>query len=172
MDPTSLTLTELQAMVEMANTINMELFYWWCTALMFTIHAGFLACEMDASRLKNTLSSGAKNILAFAFIIPTFYFFGWCICLAMYQGFTPDFEVGTGGLPWVAAMGPNLADNATGIFLGAFVLFFATTASIFSGAVIERIRMSSFIALAIVLGSVVWILGASWGWHPTGWLAG
>jgi ammonia channel protein AmtB len=67
-------------------------------------------------------------------------------------------------------MGPNLTDNATGIFWGAFVLFAATTASIFSGAVIERIRVGSFLILAILLGSVVWILGAAWGWHPDGWL--
>lgn len=170
MEPTSLTLPELQAMVEMANVINSEVFYWWCTGLMVIIHAGFLAYEMGASRQKNALASGVKNILAFAFIVPTFYFFGWWIYLAMYQGFTPDFEAGLGGIPWLSSMGPNLADNATGIFWGAFVLFAATTASIFSGAVIERIRMSSFIFLAIILGSVVWILGASWGWHPTGWL--
>lgn len=169
MDPTT-ALAELQAMVEMANVINAEVFYWWCTGLMVIIHAGFLAYEMGASRQKNALASGVKNILAFAFIVPTFYFFGWWIYLAMYQGFTPDFEAGAAGLPWAAAMGPNLTDNATGIFWGAFVLFAATTASIFSGAVIERIRLSSFILLAIILGSVVWILGASWGWHPTGWL--
>jgi len=67
-------------------------------------------------------------------------------------------------------MGPNLTDNATGVFWAAFTLFAATTASIMSGSVIERIRLSSFLILAIFLGSVVWILGASWGWHPEGWL--
>lgn len=163
-------LSELQAAVEMSGTINMEVFYWWCTGLMVIIHAGFLAYEMGASRLKNALASGVKNILAFAFIIPTFFFFGWWIYLAMYQGFKPDFAAAAAGLPWSNNMGPNLADNASGIFWGAFVLFSATTASIFSGAVIERIRMSSFLILAIILGSVVWILAASWGWHPTGWL--
>lgn len=167
---TELTLPELQAMFEMAGTINSEVFYWWCTGLMVIIHAGFLAYEMGASRQKNVLASGVKNILAFAFIIPTFYFFGWWVYLAMYQGFTPDYEAGAGGLPWATSMGPNLADNASGIFWGAFVLFAATTASIFSGAVIERIRVGSFLILAILLGSVVWILGASWGWHPDGWL--
>ena len=155
-------------MVEVAGTINMEVFYWWCTGLMIIIHAGFLAYEMGASRQKNTLASGVKNFLTFAFITPTFYFFGWWIYLAMYQGFTPDFEAGAAGLPWAMVMGPNLADNATGIFRGTFVLFAATTASIFSGAVIERIHMSAFIVLAIFLGSVVLILGASWGWHPDG----
>ena len=54
----------------MSGTINMEIFYWWCTAIMILIHAGFLAYEMGASRVKNALASGVKNILAFAFIVP------------------------------------------------------------------------------------------------------
>jgi ammonia channel protein AmtB len=151
-------------------TVDMEAFYWWCIALMFAIHAGFLAYEMGASRKKNVLASGIKNILAVAFIIPTFFFFGWWIYLAFPGGLVPNFELGAGGVPWSAAMGPNLADNATGIFWGAFALFAATTASILSGAVIERIRLSAFIILAIVLGSGAWILGASWAWHGSGWL--
>ena len=69
-----------------------------------------------------------------------------------------------------AAAAKELADNATGIFWGAFALFAATTASIFSGAVIERIKLSGFLILAILLGSVVWIIGASWAWHGDGWL--
>lgn len=170
MEQTTPSAAEIQALLDMAGTVNMEVFYWWCTGLMVIIHAGFLAYEMGASRLKNALASGVKNILAFAFIIPTFFFFGWWIYLAMYNGFVPDFAAAAAGLPWSLNMGPNLTDNASGIFWGAFVLFAATTASIFSGAVIERIRMSAFIVLAILLGSVVWILGAAWGWHPTGWL--
>jgi len=162
-------LAALEASHGMAGTINMEIFYWWCTGLMVIIHAGFLAYEMGASRAKNVLASGIKNILAFAFIIPTFFFFGWYIYLAFPNGFIPSSD-GEFGVPWSEYMGPNLADNATGVFWAAFTLFAATTASIFSGAVIERIRVASFILLAILLGSAVWILGASWGWHPTGWL--
>lgn len=153
-----------------STTIAVEAFYWWCTGLMVIIHAGFLAYEMGASRKKNVLASGIKNILAFAFIVPTFYFIGWWIYLAFPGGLIPDFAEGAGGVPWSAAMGPNLADNGTGIFWAAFTLFAATTASIFSGAVIERIRLSAFLILAIILGSVVWILAASWAWHGSGWL--
>lgn len=162
-------LEALEATTSMATTINAEVFYWWCTALMVAIHAGFLAYEMGASRAKNALASGMKNLIAFAFIVPTFYFFGWWIYLAFPAGFIPG-EAGAGGLPWSASMGPNLTDNASGIFYAAFTLFAATTASIMSGSVIERIRISAFTILAIFLGSVVWILGASWGWHPDGWL--
>lgn len=162
-------IAELEKTSTMLGTVDVEIFYWWCTALMVCIHVGFLAYEMGASRSKNVLASGVKNILAFAFIVPTFYFFGWWIYLAFPTGFVPSAG-GDAGLPWNAAMGPNLADNASGVFWAAFVLFSATTASIFSGAVIERIRVGGFIVLAILLGSVAWILAASWGWHPEGWL--
>lgn len=164
---------ELEALKEGAGwttTINMEVFYWWCIAFMFVIHAGFLAYEMGASRKKNVLASGIKNILALAFMIPTFFFFGWWIYLAFPSGLLPDFETGAAGAPLSETMGPNLSDNATGVFWGAFAMFAATTASILSGAVIERIRLSSFLVLSILLGSVTWILAASWAWHGSGWL--
>ena len=127
----------MEEQIRWTTTINMEVYYWWCTAFMFIIHAGFLGYEMGASRMKNVLASGTKNILAFAFVIPTFFFFGWWFYLASPNG-VPDISVETGGAPWADAMGPNLTDNATGVFWAAFALFAATTASIFSGAVIER----------------------------------
>ncbi len=161
---------ELQAAIAAANKINLEVYYFWCTAIMILIHAGFMMYEMGASRVKHTLAAGTKNILAFAYMIPTFWMFGWWIYLAMTNGFIPDFEAGAAAVPWGESMGPNLADNATGVFWGAFTLFACTTASIMSGAVIERIRMTAFIILAVVLGSVVWILAASWGWHYAGWM--
>ncbi|MEM7056519.1 MAG: ammonium transporter [Pseudomonadota bacterium] len=162
-------LAEIKEAMEWTTKVNMEVFYWWCTAFMFIIHAGFLGYEMGASRTKNVLASGVKNILAFAFVIPTFFFIGWWLYLAS-PGGLPDLSVETGGAPWSDAMGPNLTDNASGIFWAAFALFAATTASIFSGAVIERIKVSGFIILAILLGSVVWIIGGSWAWHGEGWL--
>jgi Amt family ammonium transporter len=166
---TQAAVDELRKLVTMSGTVNMEIFYWWCTAIMVLIHAGFLAYEMGASRVKNALASGVKNILAFAFIVPTFFLFGWWIYLAFPGGITPA-ESGAAGLPWSASMGPNLADNASGVFWAAFTMFAATTASILSGALIERIRLSAFIILAVLLGSVIWILAAAWGWHPAGWL--
>ena len=165
-----MTPEELEAAIAMTTTINLEVYYYWCTAIMILIHAGFMMYEMGASRVKHVLASGTKNILAFAFMIPTFWMFGWWIYLAMINGFVPDFEAGQYGVPWSEWMGPNLQDNASGVFWGAFTLFACTTASIMSGSVIERIRLSSFLILAVVLGSVAWILSAAWGWHPDGWM--
>ena len=161
------------------NTMFAETYYYLTIPLMVLIHAGFLAYEMGASRQKNVLASGIKNILAFAFMVPTFYFFGWWVYWAFPTGFTlsagPNEISGLAyateiAAPWVEYMGPNISDNASGVFVGAFTLFAATTASIFSGAVIERIQVVGFVILAIVLGSFAWVVAAAWGWHADGWL--
>ena len=161
------------------NTVAAETYYYLTIPLMILIHVGFLGYEMGASRMKNVLASGIKNILAFAFMIPTFFFFGWFIYWAFPTGFT--MSAGPNGIsgweyavavanPAGEVMGPHLADNATGVFWGAFTLFACTTASIMSGSVIERIRLVAFVVLAVVLGSVAWVLAAAWGWHADGWL--
>lgn len=161
------------------NRTTAETFYFLTIPLMVLIHAGFLSYEMGASRAKNALASGIKNILAFAFIIPTFYYAGWFIYWAFPTGFTMSAgPAGISGLEYAIAaanpagsvMGPSVADSATGVFFGAFAMFAATTASIMSGSLIERIKIVGFTILSIVLGSFVWILGAAWGWHADGWL--
>ncbi|WP_425046230.1 ammonium transporter [Primorskyibacter sp. S87] len=172
-------LEELKTAASVTNRIFAEAYYYLTIPLMILIHAGFLAYEMGASRTKNVLSSGVKNILAFAFMLPTFWYFGWWV----YWGFPTGLPGAPGpngisgveyansiALPWVEYMGPNIADNASGVFWGAFAMFAATTASIMSGAVIERIQTVGFVLLAIVLGSFAWVVAAAWGWHADGWL--
>ena len=127
------------------------------------------------------MSTAMKNILTIAVVTPAFYYFGWWIYGCMERGFVPTgpnsratvtdlsaFCKST--LPWSDNMGPNLADNITGVFWAAFLLFSWTTASIMSGALIERVRLSAYLLLCTVLGSVVWILDAAWGWSAGGWL--
>jgi len=167
----------LQASAGVTNTMFAETYYYLTIPLMIIIHAGFLAYEMGASRMRNVLSSGVKNILAFAFMIPTFYFFGWWVYWAFPTGITLSAgAAGISGAEYASAiafgwgesaqyMGPNIADQASGVFFGAFALFACTTASIMSGAVIERIQTVGFTILAIVLGSFAWVVAAAWGWH-------
>ena len=158
----------LQGSAAVTNTMVAEMFYYLTTPLMIIIHAGFLAYEMGASRAKNVLASGIKNILAFAYVLPAFFFVGWWIYWAMPTGL-PAGDASF-ALPWSESMGPFLGDNSSGVFWGAFALFAATTASIFSGAVIERIQTTGFIILAVFLGAVAWVVAAAWGWHADGWL--
>ena len=164
------------------NTTYSEMYYYITIPLMILIHAGFLAYEMGASRMKNVLSSGVKNILAFAFVIPGFYFIGWWLYWAFPTGLTlSEGAMGISGAgyanaiawPWGSSanfMGPNVTDQIDGVFWGAFALFAATTASIMSGAVIERIQTVGFVICALVLGAFAWVIAAAWGWHSDGWL--
>src|SRR5215210_4662739 len=39
-----------------------------------------------------------------------------------------------------------------------------------SGALIERVRLSAYLILTVLLGSAVWIMDAAWGWSAGGWL--
>ena len=144
---------------------------------MWLIHAGFMSYETGIARKKNAIATAMKNILTIAVVTPTFYYFGWWIYNCNQPGLpigpnSSDFTAAAcqGGIPWSDAFGPNLTNNINLIFFLAFLLFSWTTASIMSGAIIERARLSAYLVLACILGSVVWILDAAWGWSAGGWM--
>ena len=154
-----------------------EQYYFFTVVLMWLIHAGFMSYETGVARKKNALATAMKNILTIAVVTPTFYYFGWWI----YNCNQPGLPVGPNssdftsvacqsGIPWSDTFGPNLTNNINLVFFLAFLLFSWTTASIMSGAIIERARLTAYLILACALGSVVWILDAAWGWSAGGWL--
>jgi ammonium transporter, Amt family len=161
-----------------------EQFYYYTVVVMWLIHVGFMSYEAGAARRKNIMSTAMKNILTIAVVTPSFYYFGWYIYGCFETGFPtvgpdsldnhagPPALPGFCGLtaPWSDASGPNLNDHISAVFFLAFLLFSWTTASIMSGALIERVRVSAYLLLAIALGSVVWILDAAWGWSAGGWM--
>lgn len=161
---------EVEDAIASMAAVNNEFFYWVSIALMMLIHAGFLAYEVGSSRSKNVLATAMKNLLAFATIVASFFFVGWFLYNAMPSGWIKLDDLAKAALPWSDNMGPNIEDPVSGIFWGAFALFAATTGSIMSGAVLERIRTSAFLILTVLVGSVVWIVGAAWGWHGAGWM--
>jgi Amt family ammonium transporter len=171
-------LAGLEAQIALDSAILSEQFYFFTVALMWLIHAGFLAYEAGVARRKNVMATAMKNILTIAVVTPAFYYVGWVIYGCFQNGFipidpwgdAPGAEFCQSTIPWGDSMGPNLTDNITGVFWAAFVLFSWTTGSILSGAVMERIRLSAYLLLTAVLGSVVWILDAAWGWSSGGWL--
>jgi ammonia channel protein AmtB len=126
-----------------------------------------------------------KNTMLIPLVTVTWFFFGWWIYWAMINGpwLGTSIMDGNSGLqlgggfganelanPMSPIMGVNLGDHINGVFWAAFLLFSWTAASIVSGAVIERIRLSAFAILAIAIGSVFWTIDASWGWHFDGWM--
>jgi ammonium transporter, Amt family len=168
-----------------------EQFYFYTVVVMWLIHVGFMAYEAGAARRKNIMSTAMKNILTIAVVTPSFYYFGWYIygCFEHggpglpgvssgsflggqgHSGPDPEFPGFCGATaPWADAMGPNLQDHISAVFFLAFLLFSWTTGSIMSGALIERVRLSAYLFLTVLLGSAVWIMDAAWGWSAGGWL--
>jgi ammonium transporter, Amt family len=165
-----------------------ETYYWITVVMMFLIHVGFCTYEVGVSRRKNHLTTLMKNAMVIPVVGVTFYLFGWWFYSSMVNG--PGI---TGGLvtahfaePWSELMAAHMggkpvqsnltpADTAlwarlNGVFWAAFLLFSWTTASIVSGSIIERVRSGAFWLIAVMLGSVTWIIDAAWGWHPAGWM--
>jgi ammonia channel protein AmtB len=170
-------LEEISGAQGLDSVILGEQFYFFTVVLMWLIHAGFMSYESGVARRKNVMATAMKNILTIAVVTPSFYYFGWWI----YNCNQPGLPIGPnsadftalacqGGIPWSDAFAPNLTNNINLIFFLAFLLFSWTTASIMSGALLERVRLSAYLVLAVLLGSVVWILDAAWGWSAGGWL--
>jgi ammonia channel protein AmtB len=177
------TAEEVNARVDLDSAILAETFYFWTVVIMWLIHVGFMAYEAGAARRKNIMSTAMKNILTIAVVTPSFYYFGWYIYGCFQPGGPAEghsgptyfgAEEGSGFCaatsPWADQLGPNLADHINIVFFLAFLLFSWTTGSIMSGAVIERIRLSAYLLLTVLLGSAVWIMDAAWGWSGAGWL--
>src|ERR687892_227426 len=169
--------TQIEDQLGLDSAILAEQFYFFTVVVMWLIHVGFMAYEGGASRRKNIMSTAMKNILTIAVVTPSFYYFGWYIYGCFQPGGPAQGHAGpddTGfclaTAPFSDQMGPNLQDHISAVFFLAFLLFSWTTGSIMSGAVIERIRLSAYLILTVLLGSAVWIMDAAWGWSSGGWL--
>ena len=177
-----------------------EFYYWVTVVIMFLIHVGFCVYETGVSRRRNHMHTLMKNTMAIPLVTVTFFFFGWWIYFAYPNGLgfydfvdaALPYDPAKVAAPWSPLMAPHLsganatdtaagitADGASGaliwhrlngVFWAAFLLFSITTASIISGAIIERVRSGAFWLIAVMVGSVTWILDAAWGWSSTGWM--
>jgi ammonium transporter, Amt family len=155
-------------------TVFTEFYYWVTVVFMFLIHVGFCMYEVGASRRRNHLHTLMKNTMLIPLVTITFFFFGWWIYWAFPNGpFITgglETEAAAANLPTSPTMATDLSDRITGVFWAAFLLFSWTAASIVSGSVIERIRSGAFWIIAVMIGSVTWIIDAAWGWSANGWM--
>jgi Amt family ammonium transporter len=139
-----------------------------CTALVFFMHLGFSFLEIGLTRQKNTI-----NILFKNFFVITVGLLLYCI-----GGFNlmyPGFEDGDMGLLKFAGFGITAPEGGMGfgyadggytwwtdfLFQGMFA---ATAATIVSGAVAERIKLSGFMLFAVLYVGLVYPIVGAWKW--------
>ena len=136
-----------------------------CIALVFLMHLGFSLLEIGLTRQKNSINILFKNFFIICSGLLLYYVIGFNL---MYPG---EFN----GWLGLHGIGLQLPDNgltaayADGgytfwtdfLFQGMFA---ATAATIVSGAVAERIKISSFIAFSVIYVGIVYPVSGSWLW--------
>ena len=155
-----------------------EQFYFFTVVLMWLIHAGFMSYEAGVARRKNVMATAMKNILTIAVVTPTFYYFGWWVyncnqagpadraqLLGLHLGrlpgrhpverrlrAEPDEQHQPDLLPGLPALLVDDGLDPVGRDHRAGAASRPTSCS------------------PCILGSVVWILDAAWGWSAGGWM--
>jgi Amt family ammonium transporter len=137
------------------------------------MHLGFAALEAGSTRAKNTVNILFKNICILAIGLLTYAGVGFGL---MYPG--EDFA---GGVLGFAGFG--LATDAAGVtaayadghytYWTDFLfqaMFAATAATIVSGAVAERVKLSTFLLSSAIYVTVVYPIVGFWQWGG-GWLS-
>jgi len=138
------------------------------TFLVFIMHLGFASLESGLTRSKNTVNILFKNTLIIAIGLLTYAVVGFNL---MYPG---EFSVGQffGFAGWGLTMpegAAGLIDYADGgyTYWTDFLfqaMFAATGATIVSGAVAERIKLSSFLVFSTLFVAFVYTIAGSWKW--------
>ena len=147
-------------------------------ALVFIMHLGFATLESGLTQSKNTVNILFKNV--------------WIISIGLITyavvGFNTHYPVDSWQITgWLGINGPIGDLNADGgdgwgygglslamTGYGDFIfqaMFAATAATIVSGAVAERIKLTSFMVYSTILVAFGYTIAGSWHWGG-GWLSG
>ena len=138
--------------------------------LVFIMHLGFATLESGLTQAKNTVNILFKNVSIIAIGILTYAVCGFNL---MYPGEFNGFfgfaglGVSTGAEGLTPAYNPGYTYWTDFIFQAMFA---ATAATIVSGAVAERIKLSSFLVFSTIYVAFVYPIVGSWTWGG-GWLA-
>ncbi len=137
--------------------------------LVFWMAAGFAMLEAGLVRGKNVTMQLTKNIGLFSFAAIMYWLVGYNL---MYPGDSWSVA-GWLGAFGIAGIGgePALEQGyATGSDFFFQLMFCATTASIVSGTLAERIKLWPFLIFTILLTGLIYPIEASWQWGG-GWLS-
>ena len=144
-----------------------------CAALVFFMNLGFACVETGLTRSKNTVNILFKNGIIPCIGLLTYAIMGFNL---MYPG--ADFAGKWFGF---AGFGLGFADDVSGLtdvynagytywtdflFQGMFA---ATAATIVSGAVAERVKLSSFLVFTVLFVMISYPITGMWKWG-NGWL--
>jgi Amt family ammonium transporter len=146
-----------------ANNIWMML----SAGLVFIMHLGFASVESGLTRAKNTTNILFKNTFIVCVGILTYALVGFGLMYpGEFNGFLGFAGLGLSAGYDAAANTPAYADGGYTYWTDFLfqAMFAATAATIVSGAVAERIKLSAFMIFATLFVAFVYTIAGSWNW--------
>ena len=163
---------------EVTYVFNTYAFLVWGAFIMWMC-AGFTMLEAGSVRTKNASVICMKNIGLYSIACIAYYFIGYNLMYVDVGGWIgsimPLFEASADEMAFLggdadkaaAVIGSGYSEMSSWFFQMTFV---ATTASIVSGALAERVKLWSFLIFIAVLTAVIYPIVGAWTWGG-GWLA-
>jgi len=154
-----------------ANNVWMML----ATALVFIMHLGFAGVEAGFGQSKNTVNILFKNTITPIIGLTTYCFLGFNL---MYPGEFNIIEGVFGFAGFGIGFDPETAGASIDYASGGYTywtdflfqgMFAATEATIVSGAIAERVKISAYMIFTLIYVGVVYPFLGSWKWGA-GWL--
>lgn len=154
-----------------AATVQLNLNFVWlilCAALVFLMQAGFTLLEAGLTRAKHSISVAMKNVADILVTTIVFALIGFPLMFGStvngWFGWSGFFFDGAGENPWDWA------------FLFFQIAFAGTAATIVSGAIAERTKLSSYVVGTIFISLLIYPVVGHWIWggllhtDQNGWL--
>ena len=136
------------------------------STMVFMMHLGFAALEAGLTQSKNTVNILFKNVSVLAIGLLTYAIVGFNLMYPGHEyagqafGFS-GFWIGSDALGETSGYNPHYTYWADFIFQGMFA---ATTATIVSGTVAERMKLSSFLVFSSVFVAFCYPIVGMWQW--------
>ncbi len=141
-------------------------------ALVFIMHLGFATLETGLTRQKNTVNILFKNLFILSSGILTYALCGFNIMYPGDEWIIADVLAFKGAIGFDSDVANLTNQYADYTYWSDFIfqaMFAATAATIVSGAVAERVKLSGFMLYAVILVALGYTVAGSWKWGG-GWL--
>ncbi len=172
--------TAAQAAADAATgfVLNTFSFLIWGVLVMWMC-AGFTMLEAGSVRTKNASVICLKNIGLYSIAGLAFYFIGYNLMYVDVGQFTGSLKLFYGSSAAELALLAEATDAEPAVVEAGYstmsdwffqMVFVATTASIVSGAIAERVRLWTFFAFVLLLTGLIYPIVGAWTWGG-GWLS-
>ena len=133
-----------------------------CATLVFLMQAGFVLIEAGFTRSKNLVNVFTKNFMDFCIGSIAYFVFGYAI---MYGTSIGGF-IGSDGFLLLG----DYYDVEHSLAWFFQMVFAATAATIVSGAMAERTRITAYLAYSFLISAIIYPISGHWVWGG-GWLS-